>query len=78
MTSQRPYRHRLSFEGTLKEIRKNINIQFEKRIVTAFFNVLKKEIEGKLYEQKIIPNLDEHFNPQVIHSLLELTILELS
>jgi len=78
MTSQRPYRHRLSFEGTLKEIRKNVNIQFEKRIVTAFFNVLKKEIEGKLYEQKIIPNLDEHFNPQVIHSLLEMTILELS
>ena len=78
MTSHRPYRHRLSFEKTLKEIRKNVNVQFEKKIVTAFFKVLKKEIEGKLYEQKIIPNLDEHFNPQVIHSLLELTISELS
>jgi putative nucleotidyltransferase with HDIG domain len=78
MTSHRPYRHRLSFEKTLKEIRKNVNVQFEKRIVTAFFKVLKKEIEGKLYDQKIIPNLDEHFNPQVIHSLLELTISELS
>jgi putative nucleotidyltransferase with HDIG domain len=78
MTSHRPYRHRLSFEKTLKEIRKNVNVQFERRIVTAFFNVLKKEIEGKLYDQKIIPNLDEHFNPQVIHSLLELTISELS
>jgi putative nucleotidyltransferase with HDIG domain len=78
MTTHRPYRHRLSFEKTLKEIRKNVNVQFEKRIVTAFFKVLKKEIEGKLYEQKIIPNLDEHFNPQVIHSLLELTISELS
>jgi putative nucleotidyltransferase with HDIG domain len=78
MTSHRPYRHRLSFEKTLKEIRKNINVQFEKRIVAAFFQVLKKEIEGKLYDQKIIPNLDEHFNPLVIHSLLELTISELS
>jgi putative nucleotidyltransferase with HDIG domain len=78
MTTHRPYRHRLSFEKTLKEIRKNVNIQFEKRIVSAFFRVLKKEIEGKLYEQKIIPNLDEHFNPRVIHSLLELTIAELS
>jgi putative nucleotidyltransferase with HDIG domain len=78
MTSHRPYRHRLSFEKTLKEIRKNVDVQFEKQIVTAFFKVLKKEIEGKLYEQKIIPNLDEHFNPQVIHSLLELTIAELS
>ncbi len=78
MTSHRPYRHRLSFEKTLKEIRRNIDVQFEKKIVTAFFNVLKKEIEGKLYEQKIIPNLDEHFDPQVIHSLLELTISELS
>ncbi len=78
MTSHRPYRHRLSIEKTLKEIRKNINVQFEKRIVMAFLNVLKREIEGKLHEQKIIPNLDEHFNPQVIHSLLEMTIAELS
>lgn len=78
MTTHRPYRRRLSFEKTLKEIRKNVNIQFEKRIVSAFFKVLKKEIEGKLYEQKIIPNLDEHFNPRVIHSFLELTIAELS
>jgi putative nucleotidyltransferase with HDIG domain len=78
MTTHRPYRRRLSFEKTLKEILKNINIQFEKKIVTAFFNVLKKEIEGKLFEQRIIPNLDEHFNPQVIHSLLEVTIAELS
>ncbi len=30
------------------------------------------------HEQKIIPNLDEHFDPQVIHSLLELTIAQLS
>jgi putative nucleotidyltransferase with HDIG domain len=78
MTSHRPYRHRLSFERTVKEIKKNINIQFEKRIVKAFFSALKKEIEGKLHEQKIIPNLDENFNPQVIHSFLELTIAELS
>jgi putative nucleotidyltransferase with HDIG domain len=78
MTSNRPYRHRLTFEKTLREIRKNVNIQFESRIVAAFFNVLKKEIEGKLFDQKILPNLDEHFNPQVIHSLLEVTISELS
>lgn len=78
MTSNRPYRHRLSFEKTLGEITKNIGIQFEKRIVTAFFKVLKKEIEGKFHEQKIIPNLDEHFNPRIIHSILELTIAELS
>lgn len=78
MTSNRPYRHRLSFEKTLKEIRKNIHVQFESRIVSAFFSVLKKEIEGKLHDQKILPNLDDHFNPQVIHSLLELTIAELS
>jgi len=78
MTSDRPYRQRLSFEGTLKEIQKNVNVQFERRIVKAFLNVLKKEIEGKLHEQKIIPNLDEHFNPQVIHSLLELIIAEIS
>lgn len=78
MTSHRPYRNRLSFEKTVKEIRKNVNIQFEKRIVKAFFNVLKREIEGKLHEQKVIPNLDEHFNPQIIHQLLEMTIAELS
>jgi putative nucleotidyltransferase with HDIG domain len=78
MTSNRPYRNRLSFEKTLKEIRKNVNVQFESRIVAAFFRVLKKEIEGKMHDQKILPNLDEHFNPQVIHSLLELTIAELS
>jgi putative nucleotidyltransferase with HDIG domain len=78
MTTQRPYRPRLSIEGTLKEIQKNVNIQFEKRIVTAFLHVLKKEIEGNLSDQKIIPNLDEQFNPKVIHSLLELIISELS
>jgi putative nucleotidyltransferase with HDIG domain len=78
MTSNRPYRNRLTFEKTLREIRKNVNIQFESQIVAAFFNVLKKEIEGKLHDQKILPNLDDHFNPQVIHSLLELTIAELS
>ena len=78
MTSNRPYRNRLTFEKTLKEIRKNVHVQFEGRIVTAFFRVLKKEIEGKLHDQKILPNLDDHFNPQVIHSLLELTINELS
>jgi putative nucleotidyltransferase with HDIG domain len=78
MTSHRPYRRRLGFEKTLKEIKKNVGIQFEKEIVTAFFRVLKKEIEGKLEEQRIIPNLDKHFDPRVIHSLLELTIAELS
>lgn len=78
MTSNRPYRNRLSFEKTLREITKNIDIQFEKKMVSAFFKVLMKEIEGKLHDQKIIPNLDEHFNPRIIHSLLELTISELS
>lgn len=78
MTSNRPYRHRLSFEKTLGEITKNIDTQFEKQIVAAFFKVLKKEIEGKLYEQKVLPNLDEQFNPRIIHSLLEMTIAELS
>lgn len=78
MTTHRPYRRKLGFEKTLKEIKKNVDIQFEKEIVKAFFRVLKKEIEGKLDEPRILPNLDERFDPRIIHSLLELTIAELS
>ena len=37
MTSNRPYRNRLTFEKTLREIRKNVHIQFESKIVSAFF-----------------------------------------
>ena len=56
MTSHRPYRHRLSFEKTLKEIRKNINVQFDKQIVAAFFRrCSRKKLKGNFMNRRSSP-----------------------
>ena len=42
MTSQRPYRHRISIEEAAAEIRRCSGIQFDSRVVDAFLDAVKK------------------------------------
>jgi putative nucleotidyltransferase with HDIG domain len=78
MTSDRPYRKKMSLCNSLEEMRRCLGSQFTPRIFAAFCKVLEKEIKGELPEPGIVPHLNEDFDPSIISSLLEALILELS
>ncbi len=78
MTSDRPYRNRLSMEETLNELKNCANSQFDGRIVAAFCRVLEKEVRGELPEPNILPHLDQDFDPSVITEMLAAITEELS
>ena len=78
MTTDRPYRKKLSLTEALHEVKKCLGTQFDRRISNVFFRVLQKEIKGETKEAQILPHLDKGFNPTVITSLLETITAELS
>lgn len=71
MTTDRPYREKLSLFDALREVNKCLGAQFDGKISNVFFRVLKKEIKGEIREAQIIPHLDKDFDPTVINTLLE-------
>ncbi len=78
MTTDRPYRGKLSLFDALREVKKCLGAQFDGKISNVFFGVLKKEIKGEIREAQIIPHLDKDFDPTVINTLLEGITAELS
>lgn len=78
MTTDRPYRGKLSLFDALREVKKCLGAQFDGKISNVFFRVLKKEIKGEIREAQIIPHLDKDFDPTVINTLLEGITAELS
>ncbi len=78
MTSQRPYRKRMSVQSALGELKRCLLSQFDNKIMLVFCQVLEKEIKGEQPEPDILPHLDSDSDLSVISSLLEAIIQELS
>ena len=78
MTTDRPYRKRLSLSEALGEVKKCLGTQFDGKISNIFFKVLKKELKGDIREAQILPHLTKDFDPTIITTLLEGITAELS
>jgi putative nucleotidyltransferase with HDIG domain len=78
MTSQRPYRKKMDVQSAIAELRKNLDSQFDNKVMLVFCKVLAKEIKGELPEPDILPHLDRDSDLSVITDLLEGIIAELS
>lgn len=78
MTSDRPYRDKLTMEAALQELKNCADAQFDARIVAAFCRVLEKEIRGELEEPNILPHLDQDFDPSMIADMLNAITEELT
>ncbi|MBA4395825.1 MAG: hypothetical protein C0394_00325 [Syntrophus sp. (in: bacteria)] len=78
MTSQRPYREKMSVQSALGELSKCLYSQFDDRVMLAFCKAMEKEIKGELPEMGILPHLDKSSELSVISSLLAGIIAELA
>jgi HD-GYP domain-containing protein (c-di-GMP phosphodiesterase class II) len=67
MTSDRPYRKALSLQSAIKEIKDYIYKRFDKNVVVAFLNLLRKDIDGELQNNGIRPYLQVDINNSVIN-----------
>jgi len=59
MTTDRPYRDKLGLDEAFREVMKCGGTQFDERITKTFFNLLHKEINGKVKELQILPHLQQ-------------------
>jgi putative nucleotidyltransferase with HDIG domain len=57
MTSDRPYRERMPLPEAFQEVLRCCGTQFDEKITTTFFNVLRKELSGEIHEPQILPHL---------------------
>jgi len=71
MTTDRPYRPRLSFRDAIEEIKGHRGSQFDPDVVSAFMGVILDEIDGKARRMTIVPLLAEHLDPPVVRSLVK-------
>jgi len=71
MTTDRPYRPRLSFSKAMKEIKDNTGTQFDRGTVSAFMDVILDEINGEARQMTIIPLLAEHLDLNKARSLID-------
>jgi putative nucleotidyltransferase with HDIG domain len=71
MTTDRPYRPRLSFKEAMQEIKENCDKQFDRDVVKPFISVLRKEVLGEVESPSILPLIQEHLDPASVGSLLE-------
>lgn len=78
MTTERPYKRRLTLGKALIEIKECLGTQFDGKISKAFFRTIQKEIKGELKDPQILPHLAKDFDPSIITILLEGIIAELS
>ena len=78
MTSQRPYRKKMDVQSAIAELKKNLESQFDNKVMLVFCKVLAKEIKGELPEPDILPHLDRDSDLSVITDLLDGIIAELS
>ncbi|HHL40773.1 MAG TPA: HD domain-containing protein [Deltaproteobacteria bacterium] len=59
MTTDRPYRKRLSFEEAMAEIEDNLGRQFDPMVVVHFVSVIVKELDGKVERPSVTSFLAE-------------------
>ncbi|MBI5587743.1 MAG: HD domain-containing protein [Deltaproteobacteria bacterium] len=71
MTTDRPYRPRLSFKEAMDEIKDNFDKQFDPEVVTPFISVIRKEVTGEVENRSIVPLLQEHLDAATISRLLD-------
>lgn len=57
MTTDRPYRGRLSLNQAFQEATKCCGTQFDAKITSTFFGILRKELNGKAKDPQILPHL---------------------
>jgi putative nucleotidyltransferase with HDIG domain len=70
MTTDRPYRPRLTFSEVLEEVKDNFGRQFDPEVVRSFVSALRKEFAGES-DPAILPLLQEHLEPAAAGRLLE-------
>ncbi len=70
MTTDRPYRPRLTFKEAIGEIRKNNNKQFDPEVVRPFVGVIHKEMAGEVDHPSIVPLLQEHLEASEVESII--------
>ena len=63
MTTDRPYRPRLSFEEAVYEIKNNLDLQFCSDVVRPFFSLIRKEVKKEVEHPCVTPLLKEHLDP---------------
>ncbi|MBE9528573.1 MAG: HD domain-containing protein [Proteobacteria bacterium] len=73
MTTDRPYRRRLSFTVAMGELKKHSSTQFDPDIVHSFVSVLKKEASGRADRTTILPLLDEKLDNRAVSDFLKAT-----
>ncbi|MDO8427247.1 MAG: HD domain-containing phosphohydrolase [Deltaproteobacteria bacterium] len=71
MTTDRPYRPRLSFKEAMDEVRENFGKQFDPEVVQPFISVIRKEVLGEVENPSIVPLLQEHLDSVTVNRLLE-------
>jgi putative nucleotidyltransferase with HDIG domain len=71
MTTDRPYRPRLSFREAMKEISDNFGKQFDPEAVDSFVSIIRKEINGEAESPSIMPLLHEELDPDAVNSILD-------
>ncbi|MFQ5464827.1 MAG: HD-GYP domain-containing protein [Thermodesulfobacteriota bacterium] len=71
MTTDRPYRPRLSFREAMDEVRQNFDKQFDPGVVRSFLSVIRKEVTGEVARPSIIPLLADRLDSPTVASVLE-------
>jgi putative nucleotidyltransferase with HDIG domain len=71
MTTDRPYRPRLSFHEAMDEVRRNFGKQFDPGVVGSFVSVILKEVTGETDHPSVVPLLRERLDPVAVKGLLE-------
>ena len=71
MTTDRPYRPRLTFREAMEEVKRNYDRQFDPDVVRPFIKVIRKEINGESEHPSIVPFLQEHLENAEVARILE-------
>ncbi len=71
MTTDRPYRRRLSFVDAMSELKAHTSTQFDSDVVYSFVSVLKKEATGRAKSSTILPLLDEKLDTEKVSVFLK-------
>lgn len=71
MTTDRPYRRRLTFVEAMDQIKENLNKQFDPDIVHTFISIVRKEVRNEVNNPSIIPLLHDQLDLVFIEKLFK-------
>jgi len=57
MTTDRPYRGKMTLSTAVQEVMKCSGTQFDAKMTNTFFNILRRELNGEVKEKQILPHL---------------------